>query len=284
MFNIDGTVDAIAVIKAIKSNTALVTVMHSNNEVGSVMPIRDIAIRCRQLGILTHTDAAQSCGKVKIDVEDLHVDMLTVVGHKFGAPKGVAALYMKDGCFDNPEHRSKPKSFGHGGFLLGGGQESGRRGGTENVLLISALGAACSIVTREQKVTITHMKILRAQLLSNLSKCRVPFIVNGPKSESKRLPNTLSISFKGVESSLLLHNIKSKVAASAGSACHTGGGISSVLKKIHVNEDFVAGTLRLSVGRHTTVEDVDTASKIILDEIHGINPQYLKNFCGPTSN
>eukprot|EP00041_Stephanoeca_diplocostata_P023346 m.571640 g.571640 ORF g.571640 m.571640 type:complete len:404 (+) comp22268_c0_seq3:202-1413(+) len=140
-----GVVSVDDVRAAITTDTVLVTIMHSNNEVGSINPIAAIGALCAAQHVLFHTDAAQSCGKVPVDVAQLRVDMATIVGHKFGAPKGVAALYVRDGCL--AEHgRKLPSLYGtSGGFLMGGGQESGRRAGTENVLLIAALGAACKV-------------------------------------------------------------------------------------------------------------------------------------------
>lgn len=266
--NSEGVVSADEVLAAIRQNTALVTVMHSNNEVGSVQPIAAIAKGCRAKGVLCHTDAAQSCGKVDVSLKVCPVDMMTVVGHKFGCPKGVSFLFLRDGCLSE-HHRKPPKSFGAAGaLLLGGGQESGRRAGTENVLLIAALGEACEIAKRELPAMREHMLMLRSRLLQKFEdaqlKGSISVRTNGPADPNTRLPNTLSIGIRGVQSGLLLASIKEKVAASAGSACHTGGGVSSILQAMAVPTEYAVGTLRLSVGRHTTVHDVDLAADAII--------------------
>lgn len=263
-------VSAAAVMTAVRASTVLVTVMHSNNEIGSINPIATIAAACRAKGVLCHTDAAQSCGKVKIDVALLGVDMLTCVGHKFGAPKGIACLFIRKDCLSDTG-RLPPAKYGESGALfVGGGQEAGRRAGTENVLQIAALGQACAIVTAELDKTHAHMAALRERLLQKLTASqsskagRIPAsIVNGPADPKSRLPNTLSISFEGIDSGRLLADVRDQVSASAGSACHTGGGVSAVLQAIEVPEAFIKGTLRLSVGRHTTERDVDRAADII---------------------
>lgn len=267
----DGIVDPQAVLEAIRPGvTVLVTVMHSNNEIGSINPIAEIAAGCRERGVLCHTDAAQSCGKVPINVQDLNVDMLTIVGHKFGAPKGVAALYVRQGCLSS-DGRSTPSQFGSSGSLLvGGGQEGGRRAGTENVMLIVGLGIAAGIVTEELKETTEHMAALREQLATEITEGAAKYglvspRINGPKDPQRRLPNTLSISFSGVNGCDLLEGLKFALAASVGSACHTDSGeLSGVIQAIGVPKEFACGTLRLSVGRHTTAEEVHKAALYIL--------------------
>eukprot|EP00729_Bicosta_minor_P004276 gene4276-6410_t len=259
--NSEGLVSADEVLAAIKENTALVTVMHSNNEVS-------IAEGCRARGVLCHTDAAQSCGKVDVSLSVCPVDMMTVVGHKFGCPKGVSFLFVRDGCLTE-KGRKPPASFGSAGaFLLGGGQEAGRRAGTENVLLISALGRACELAKEELPAMREHMLALRSRLLQKFENAAerglISVRVNGPSDPNCRLPNTLSIGIKGVQSGALLASIKHQVAASAGSACHTGGGVSAILKAMSVPMDYAVGTLRLSVGRHTTLQDVDAAADAII--------------------
>ena len=267
--NTEGLVSADDVLAAIRENTALVTVMHSNNEVGSVQPIAAIAEGCKGRGVLCHTDAAQSCGKVDVSIAVCPVDMMTVVGHKFGCPKGVSFLFVRNGCL--AEHgRKPPPSFGSAGALvLGGGQESGRRAGTENVLLIAALGKACELARQELPTMRKHMLALRSRLLQRFEAAAAQGLlsvrVNGPSDVNCRLPNTLSIGIQGVQSGALLASIKHQVAASAGSACHTGGGVSAILKAMSVPMEYAVGTLRLSVGRHTTFEDVELAADAIIN-------------------
>jgi len=252
----EGRVEAGDVEKAIRPNTRMITVMHSNNEVGSIQPIAEIAAVAAKHRCIMHTDAAQSVGKVPVKVNDLGVDLMTIVGHKFGAPKGVAALYVRGGLT-------------LGKLLHGGGQESGRRAGTESVLLIAGLGKAAEIAEVERESTPRHMRLMRDHLLSRLVE-GLPegsVRINGPSSPDLRLPNTLSVSVKGLAASQLLLELSRDVAASAGAACHSSGGptISSVLAAMKVDPEFAVGTLRLSVGRHTVVGDVDRAADKIIE-------------------
>jgi cysteine desulfurase len=250
-------------------NTCLIALMHSNNEVGTVQAdgLEDIACNKRP-GLLLHSDAAQSIGKVPVDVKQLGVDMLTIVGHKFGAPKGVAALYIKSGV-------SKSKVAN---FFNGGGQERGRRGGTENVLLIVGLGKAAEIAFNELERTKTHMAYLRNELQCLLVEGmpEKSVRVNGPVKSPPNtlsiswLPNTLSISFKGISGSQLLSELSEEVAASAGAACHSSEGepvISSVLAAMDVPREWAVGTVRLTVGRHTTESEVKRAAELILNKV-----------------
>eukprot|EP00854_Cymbomonas_tetramitiformis_P017507 gene17507-20844_t len=244
----EGLIQPEAVRAAMRPETVLVTVMHSNNEIGSVQPIAAIADVAHSQGSLLHTDAAQSMGKVPVKADEINADLITVVGHKFGAPKGVAALYIR--------HGTSIKNM-----FFGGGQESGRRAGTENVLLIAGIGKAAEIAEREAAETSAHMRAMREELSQKLLEefGSEDVRINGPHDASKRLPNTLSISIKNLIASQLLAEIGERVAASAGAACHSGGGpaISAVLKAIQLPKEYALGTLRLSVGRHTTREDID---------------------------
>lgn len=251
-----GRVSVSDVEDAIKETTVLITIMHSNNEVGTLQPVDKIAELACSHGIIFHSDAAQSIGKVTIDVSALQFDLLTIVGHKFGAPKGIAALYIRNGTeIEN--------------LLWGGGQESGHRGGTENVLLAVALGKAAEIARIEMKDTIVHMRSMRDELQTLLCDGLPTEVVrvNGPHDPLLRLPNTLSISIKGIHAAQLLHDISDAVAASAGSACHSSASLSSVLVAMGMPHEFAVGTLRLSVGRHTTMNDVKKAANIILKAI-----------------
>lgn len=254
----EGRVSAPAVAAAVTPHTILVTVMHSNNEVGSVQPLAEIVklVRAKKPDVVIHTDAAQSIGKLELDVQQLGVDLLTIVGHKFGAPKGVAALYV-----------AKPLKLPN--YLYGGGQEGGRRAGTECVVLLAAIGAAAKIAREQASPLQAHMRMTRDRLATKLveglpeSSCRI----NGPSDDSLRLPNTLSIGIRGVRSSLLLSRLSEKLAASAGAACHShAANISAVLRAMEVPTDYAMGTLRLSTGRHTTVAEVDAAAELIIEE------------------
>lgn len=270
--NEEGLVSAAEVIAAIQADTCLVTVMLANNETGALMPVKEIAQECRQRGVLFHTDAAQAVGKVNLAVQSSlgGSDMVTIVGHKFGAPKGIAALYIRPGCLE--EHgRQLPTLFGQSGALiLGGGQEKGRRAGTENVPYIVGIGEAASMISKNDQ---ERMRILRDNILSkiisygNLKSNQ--FRINGPKDKNKILPNTLSISFQGISASLLLDSIQQRVAISAGSACHAGekDKISSILVSMSVPQEFSKGTLRISVGPRTDESEIEKAAELISKEV-----------------
>ena len=265
----EGRVGADAVAAAVTKETILVTVMHSNNEVGAVQPVAAIAAAARAASVaagapkgalLVHSDAAQSIGKLAIDVAAEGVDLLTIVGHKFGAPKGVAALYVRSGV-------GAAGTFGK--FVHGGGQEAGRRAGTECVVLQVALGKAAEIATAELPRTAAHMAAMRTLLLELLTDGLGPEIVrvNGPADAAHRLPNTLSVGLVGVRSSELLATLSESVAASAGAACHTDhAAVSAVLRAMEVPHAQAVGTLRLSTGRHTTEAEVRRAAALIIAE------------------
>ena len=202
-----GCVDPDAVAKAIGKGAALVSIMHSNNEVGTLQPIQEIAALTRARGVLLHTDAAQSLGKLPLDVRELGVDLLTVAGHKLYAPKGVGVLYVRRGVKLEP-------------FMHGAGHEGGRRAGTENVPYIVGLGAACEIARRSLPAATERLKRLRDRLWDRLRVGLGDRIsLNG--HPEKRLPNTLNVNFVGCVGSELLERMP-EVAASTGSACHEG--------------------------------------------------------------
>mmetsp|Transcript_913 Transcript_913/g.1581 ORF Transcript_913/g.1581 Transcript_913/m.1581 type:complete len:494 (-) Transcript_913:255-1736(-) len=259
--------------------TVLVTIMLANNESGALQPVKEVSEYCKKHGILFHTDAAQAIGKVSVAMDETGigdcVDMITIVGHKFGAPKGIACLYIRPGCLNGGgDVRLESNDY----LLIGGGQEGGKRGGTENVPYIVGLGTAASILmargtdTNEicWKENSKRMEHLRMRLLQNLVQELGDEVVrpNGPKNSSQRLPNTLSVGFRNVHSGELLERIKMLVACSAGSACHSSGGkVSSVLEAMKVPMEYARGTLRLSVGPNTSEKDVDIATKIIVKEV-----------------
>ncbi len=247
--NHEGLVDPEAVKKAITPRTILVTIMHANNEVGTIQPIGEIARIAREHGILSHTDAAQSIGKIPVHVDELGVDLLSVAGHKLYAPKGIGALYIRGGV-----QLEK--------FLDGAGHEMHRRAGTENVIHIAGLGEASSLVEKRLSRDAAHFARLRDRLEKALEERFPDLRVNGHRE--KRLPNTTSVSFKGQRAEIILSRL-SGVAASAGSACHSDRVVvSSVLQAMQVPLDYALGTLRLSVGRSTTTEEVDAAVEEII--------------------
>jgi len=264
----EGIVDPAAVASAVRPNTVLVSVMHSNNEVGTVQDIAAIAREARkahkEVGgsspLLVHTDAAQSVGKVPVHPAELGADLCTIVGHKFGAPKGVAALYVRNGV-------------ACGSLIVGGGQEGGRRAGTEALSQIVAMGAAAKVVNEQADEISSHMAKCRDALYWGLCKSlgEDSLRVNGPPlaaGPAKRLPNTLSLGIKGASASRILKDLSdANVAASASAACHSSdtakAKVSFVLAAMDVPMEFARGTLRLSVGRHTTLDEISKAVEVI---------------------
>lgn len=245
---------------AITDETILITIMHSNNEVGTVEPIEQIGEIARRKGVLFHTDAAQSCGKIKVDVDMLKVDMLTMAGHKLYAPKGIGALYLRKGTSIDS-------------FIHGAGQENGRRAGTENVPYIIGLGEACSIAEKTLSKFTADIRGLRDRLHSNILEGLGAKRVKLNGHPKKRLPNTLNISISGVVGEDLLSQIP-EIAASTGSACHSGSlEPSKVLLEMGVNREDALGTLRLTLGRWSTKEEVDEASRLILEQVTNPNVQ-----------
>ncbi len=249
----DGLINPADVSKAIRSQTVLITIMHANNEVGTVQPIAEIGAIARQHGIIMHTDAAQSLGKIPADVQTLAVDLLSVAGHKIYAPKGIGALYVRP-----PLTLEK--------FCFGAGQEMGWRAGTENVLEIVGLGKACEIAARDLDQNRAHMQQLRDRLEGGLFNEVDQIRRNG--HARKRLPNTLSVSFKDLAANRILEEIGPEVAATAGAACHSDTvEVSHVLQAMGVPIDWAKGTLRFSVGRMTTVDQIDHAIRVVVDAV-----------------
>lgn len=244
-----GMVDPEAVARAVTPETVLITIMHANNEVGTVNPIREIADLARRHGILMHTDAAQSVGKIPVRVDELHVDLLTVAGHKLYAPKGVGALYVREGV-----QLEK--------FMHGAGQERGWRAGTENVILVVGLGEACSLIDGNLAEHAVHLQRMRDRLESALQRNFRDVRIHG--NLEHRLPNTSSIGFRGVRAGDILSELLD-VAASAGAACHSDHvAVSHVLQAMQVPDAYAVGTLRFSVGRNTTEAEIDLAVQELL--------------------
>ncbi|MFW2366403.1 MAG: cysteine desulfurase family protein [Desulforhopalus sp.] len=246
----DGLVSPSDVEAAIRPDTTMISIMHANNEVGTIQPIAEIAALARRNRILMHTDAAQSMGKIPTRVDDLGVDLLSVAGHKIYGPKGVGALYIRDGVET-------------GIFCHGAGQENGRRAGTENVLEIVGLGRACETAETEMQQHANRMQEMRDRLEKGLTATLTAVRLNGHRK--LRLPNTCSVSFRDLEANRLLEEIEPDVAASAGAACHADYvEISHVLKAMQVPEQWARGTVRFSTGRFTTAEEIDRALEVIV--------------------
>jgi len=243
-----GLVDPDDVRRAIRSDTALISVMHANNEVGTIQPIAAIAGIAREHGVLCHTDAAQSVGKIQTTVDGLGVDLLSLAGHKLYAPKGIGALFVRHGVTLTS-------------LIHGGNHERGQRAGTESALLAVGLGAACHLAVTEP--CFGHMLELRDRLWQRL-KYHLGGRVQLNGHPTERLPNTLNISFQGLIADKLLSQLPS-VAASTGSACHAGlPSASPVLTAMGLPLDQGLGAVRFSLGRNTTEDEIDTVVKKIV--------------------
>ena len=242
MIRLDG------VESALSKNTALVTVMHANSETGTLQPIREIAATAHQHDVLIHSDAAQSTGKIAYTVDELGVDLLSMVGHKMYAPKGVGALYVRHGTLIKPQY-------------LGAGHEKGLRPGTENVPYIVALGQACEIARIDGESVNRRIRQLRDDLWSGLRDAVPGIALNG--HPDLRLPNTLNVRFAGVSGNAILAHAP-EIAASTGSACHADDeSASEVIRAMGLSEEVALGSVRLSLGRGTTVEDIGIAVKAL---------------------
>jgi cysteine desulfurase len=250
----DGLIDPADVENALRPTTVLITVMHANNEVGTIQPIGEISRIAKKHGVAMHTDAAQSVGKIPTDVDQLEVDLLSMAGHKVYAPKGIGALYVRSPLV--PEK-----------FCFGAGQEMGWRAGTENVLEIVGLGKACEIAQQDLENNMARMKFLRDRLHEGLLGQVFDIRLNGHFQH--RLPNTLNISFKGLEANRILEEIGLEVAASAGAACHADSvEISHVLKAMDIPLEWAKGTIRFSVGRMTTEAEIDKTIRVVADAVN----------------
>ncbi|MDD3052285.1 MAG: cysteine desulfurase family protein [Candidatus Cloacimonetes bacterium] len=241
--------------RAIRPSTILISIMHSNNEVGTLQPIAEIAEIAIKNHICFHTDAAQSIGKVEIDVQKLKVDMMSIAGHKFYAPKGVGALYVKNGI-----ELEK--------FMHGASHEMGRRAGTENVLEIVGLGKAAEYVKKNHSELINKYRVTSEIILSEVMKSDIEVLCNG--HPEKRLPNTLSLSFNNIVADRLVGKLP-ELAISTGAACHAAEiQISHVLKAMGVPDEYAKGTIRVTTGALTTETEAKTAAKIIIDALRDL--------------
>ncbi|MDD4953246.1 MAG: cysteine desulfurase family protein [Desulfovibrionaceae bacterium] len=242
-----GVVELEAAKALIKPETRLVSVMLANNETGAIQPVAEIARAARRAGALVHSDAAQACGKIPVDVDALGVDLLTLAGHKLYAPKGVGALYLRCGTPLAP-------------LLRGGGQERGLRSGTENVAQIVGLGAACELAARDLDQEMARQRRIGRVLLEGIEGLGREFMVMS--GDAAKLPNTLNVGFKGLAADRLVEALAlDQVGVSAGAACHSGGAVlSPVLAAMAAPVEYAAGALRLSWGRTT---DLDGAKELL---------------------
>ena len=245
-----GVVQPESIQAAIRPDTMLVSIMHANNEIGTIQPIAEIAAICHARDVLLHTDASQSIGKIRTPVDELQVDFLSIAGHKVYAPKGVGALYVRRGLGLEP-------------VIHGAGHEGGLRAGTENVASIVGLGRAAALASKSLDATSQRLEALRNRLFEQLRTSIGPRLqLNGSKSAC--LPNTLSVSFPGVTGGAMLARLP-ELCASTGSACHsTTTHMSPTLAAIGLSPEDAAGTIRLSVGWYTSEDDVDRAVSLLL--------------------
>jgi cysteine desulfurase len=245
-----GVLDLESLERALRQPTVLVSVMHANNEVGTLQPISAMARLAHGQGALVHTDAAQSAGKIPVNVDELGVDLLSLAGHKLYAPKGIGALYVREGVMLEP-------------LIHGAGHEGGRRAGTENVPYMVALGTACEVGRRSLPVAAARLRELRDRLWGRLqAELGERIVLNGHPDQ--RLPNTLNVTFVGWIGAELLAAVP-EVAASTGSACHEGQvHLSPVLEAMGVPPKLGRGAVRLSVGRFTTEAQIDRAAELLV--------------------
>jgi len=251
-----GRVDPADVEAVIDASTILITIMHANNETGTLQPLREIAEIAHRHGALLHSDAAQSVGKIPTSVGELGVDLLTVAAHKLYAPKGIGALYVRRGLQLEP-------------LIYGGGQESGRRAGTENVAYMVALGTACELAREQLSESQVRLRNLRDRLQSRLEQ-ELPGRIHLNGHESERLPNTLNISVEGVIGEEVLAATP-EIASSTGSACHEGNtDPSPVLMAMGRRRETALGALRLTLGRWSTEEEVERAARLLARSVDSV--------------
>ncbi|HSW64851.1 MAG TPA: cysteine desulfurase NifS [Dissulfurispiraceae bacterium] len=256
-----GRLDLEQLKAAIDTDTAVVSVMHANNETGVLFPIDEIGAFCRERGVLFHTDAVQSIGKVPINLKKLRVDMLSLSGHKLHAPKGIGVLYVRKGVSFTP-------------YVIGGHQEDGHRAGTENVASIVGLGRACALASKQTAVAALRDRLERG-LLERCAETRV----NGDRE--RRLPNTTNISFGYIEGEAILMKLDAAgICASSGSACSSGAdGPSHVLQAMAVPPEYIRGSIRFSLSSYTTADEIDQALAIIpliITDLRQLSPWTLE--------
>ena len=248
--NNQGIVLTNELINLIRPNTGLISIMLANNEIGSIQPIKEIIKEIYNHNIPLHTDAVQALGKIEIDVNELRIDYLSLSAHKFYGPKGVGALFVKK--------KNNIKSF-----IIGGDQENGLRGGTENIAGIVGMGLAAELAIRDQNKSVIKLKKLEKHFLNNLKE----HIPSAKHNKTNNLPGLISISFPGSKSNVLMAKLdRSNIAVSNGSACNTGNiKPSKVLKAIGLDDDINLSTLRISFGKDNTIDEVDFLIKTLIE-------------------
>lgn len=257
-----GTVDLERLKASITKDTALVSIMYGNNEVGTIQPVKEIAKLCKEHGVLFHSDAVQAVGKIPVDVKELGPDMLSISSHKINGPKGIGALYIKDGIKIDP-------------LVLGGGQESGLRSGTENVANIVGFGKACSLAKENLRQNMTYMQGLRDYMIERILSELPHVSVNGHREN--RLPNNAHFTFLGVNGEDLIIKLdENGVAASTGSACSVKTQKAShVLLAMGFSHEQITGSLRLTVGLTNTKDEIEktvSVLKAVVAELRSVSP------------
>lgn len=252
--------------KEISSDTGLITIMYANNEVGTIQPIKEIAKIAREKNIIFHTDAVQAIGKTPIDVKDLEIDLLSISSHKINGPKGVGALYIRNGIKISP-------------LILGGGQERGLRSGTENVASIIGFGMACKLAKDNENENIQHFKKLTTRLISRVLSEIPSTTLNG--HPDVRIPNNTHFTFLGVNGEDLIIKLdENKISASTGSACSVKiQKASHVLKAMGFSHEQVTGSLRLTVGITNTEQEIDETVDVlkkVVQELRAVSPYKSK--------
>ena len=260
----EGILDLEQLKKAIRPDTILISVMLANNEIGTIQPIREISQLAKEHGIYLHTDAVQAIGSIPVDVNDLGVDLLSLSGHKIYGPKGVGVLYVKTGTKISP-------------FIHGGGQERGKRAGTENVANIVGIGKAIELATQDIQAYSTHLQELRDMTIEEILKTIPHSRLNGHRE--KRLPGNVNISFEYIEGESILLMLDSKgISASSGSACTSGSlDPSHVLLAIGLPHEIAHGSLRLTFGEENTKDDVKYLLEVlppIIERLRAMSPLY----------
>jgi len=257
-----GTIDPLELKNRISDNTCIVSIMFGNNEVGTIQPIEEIGTLCNQKNILFHTDAVQAIGKIPIDVKKLGIDLLSISSHKIYGPKGIGALYIKNGIVIDP-------------VILGGGQERGLRSGTENVANIVGFGKACELAKNNLTKNIQTLKNLRDYLIKKVLD-EIPYVALNGHPEN-RLPNNAHFTFLGVHGEDLLIKLdENGIAASTGSACsvHTQKA-SHVLQSMGFSHEQITGSLRLTVGAFNTYDEIDKTIQVlknVVNELRSFSP------------
>ena len=259
----EGKIDPEEIRRAIRPDTILVSVMTANNEIGTIEPVGEIGRICKEDGILFHSDAVQAVGSIPVHVQETGCDLLSLSAHKFYGPKGIGALYIREGTRLNP-------------LIAGGEQERGLRAGTENVPGIAGLGKAIAMAGENEKQNAAHMRRMRDRLVKGIYSSVPGAALNGP--EKDRLPNNCSFRFDGIDGEALLLRLDlAGIAASAGSACTAGSReVSHVLKAIGLTEAEARSSLRLTTGIHTTEEETDETVKIIGEIVKDLRKMYKR--------